>query len=110
MVIELSAIVFGFTLVLFGTDYYNGQLYFVPVALTILRFTQLLRMLNIDHRARTWILLLDVIKKHKFELVTSIYIGFILMLLSSYLILIFEKPISDLDEEPKFHSYAGISK
>jgi hypothetical protein len=106
LVIELCAIVLGFNLVFFGTRYYNGQIKFVPVALTMLRFMQLIRLLNIDRKAKTWGLLMDVIRKHKFELATSVYIGFILMLLSSYLILIFEKPLSDMEDDPKFHSYA----
>lgn len=44
--------------------------------------------------------------KHKFELITSVYIATIILLFSSYLILIVEKPRSDKDKDNMFHTFA----
>ena len=75
-------------------------------SMTIFRFVQILRILYIDRQAKTWTLLQKVVYKHRFELLTSIYIGVIILLFSSYLILIFEKSYSDSADDNHFHSFA----
>lgn len=103
MVIELFAFFFGVILIIGSSQMLNfsrddkteQSIYFGPIALTILRFLQLIRLLYVDRKAHTWILLLDVCYKHKFELISSVYIGFITLLLSSYLIYHCEKSVKD---------------
>jgi hypothetical protein len=110
MVIELLAFIFGVILIIGSshtrkfsdTPRLDQSIYFGPIALTILRFLQLVRLLYVDRKAHTWIILLDVCYKHKFELISSVYIGFITLLLSSYLIYHCEKSVPD----SKFRSYS----
>ena len=110
MVIELLAFIFGVVLIIGSfqtrkfsdTDLNNEKIYFGPVALTILRFLQLVRLLYVDRKAHTWIILIKVCYKHKFELISSVYIGFITLLLSSYLIYHCEKSVPG----SLFHTYS----
>ena len=103
MVIELLAFICGAILIvgsahtrtLDETDKTNKVIYFGPIALSILSILQLVRLLYVDRKAHTWIILLDVCNKHKFELISSVYIGFITMLLSSYLVYHCEKSVPD---------------
>jgi hypothetical protein len=71
-----------------------------------LRFFQIFRFLFIDRYAQTWKLLQKVVYKHRFELITSVYIGTIILLFSSYFILIFEKEYSEKADDNHFHTYA----
>jgi hypothetical protein len=73
---------------------------------SVLRCIQILRLLFIDRYAQTWKLLLKVVYKHRFELITCFYIGTIMLLISSYLILIFEKEESIRLDDNHFQSYA----
>lgn len=49
---------------------------------------------------------MKTVQKHRFELITSVYIGTILMLFSSFLILIFEKPVSEENGDDMFRTFA----
>jgi hypothetical protein len=76
MIIELLAFLFGVILI-FGSshtrtfsDVNNQDIYSGPIALTILRFLQLVRLLYVDRRAQTWIILFKVCSKHRFELIS----------------------------------------
>ena len=91
LIIDISAIIFGLLVFILGSRNYDGKVYLAPTALTVLRLFQLIRLLYVDRKAQTWVLLSNVIYKHKFELITSVYIGFIILLLSSYLILVTER-------------------
>ncbi len=85
-------------------DFYKNGSIFSGHAMTLLRLIQIFRFLYIDRRAQTWKLLMKVVHKHRFELLTSVYIGIFILLFSSYFILIFEKEFPDNGTD--FHSYA----
>ena len=105
-IIELSIITFTVVLLaIIGSSlsYYKNDIIFSSASVTLLRFLQIFRFLYIDRRAQTWKLLMKVMHKHRFELLTSVYIGIFILLFSSYFILIFEKNIPN---DVQFHSYA----
>ncbi|KAL4218254.1 Potassium voltage-gated channel subfamily KQT member 4 [Mactra antiquata] len=64
---------------------------FAASTLRGLRFFQILRMVRIDRRAATWKLLASVIWAHRRELLTTVYIGILGLLFSSYLVYLAEK-------------------
>ncbi|CAD5235702.1 unnamed protein product [Bursaphelenchus xylophilus] len=68
----------------------TGQV-FAASAIRGLRFFQILRMLRIDRRAGTWKLLGSVVWAHRQELLTTLYIGFLGLIFSSFLVYICEK-------------------
>ncbi len=105
--IELAIILFSSGLLIYvgrNFDSFKGRILFSSMAITVLRFLQIFRFLYIDRRAQTWKLLFKVMQKHRFELLTSVYIGIFILLFSSYFILIFEKHYEP--DEVAFHSYA----
>ena len=102
MIIELLVVLFGALLIIgsvhirtLDEEDKNNQkrIHFGPIALSLLSLLQLVRLLYVDRKASTWLILFDVCYKHKFELISSIYIGFITLLLSSYLIFHCEKSV-----------------
>ena len=101
MIIELFAFIFGAIFITISArlteseQFGRTKLYFGPLALSAISLLQLVRLLYVDRKASTWIILLDVCNKHKFELISSVYIGFITMLLSSYLVYHCEKSVPD---------------
>ncbi|KAJ8001841.1 hypothetical protein DPEC_G00173600 [Dallia pectoralis] len=69
---------------------------FATSALRSLRFLQILRMVRMDRRGGTWKLLGSVVYAHSKELVTAWYIGFLVLIFSSFLVYLVEhKPNSD---------------
>uniref|UniRef100_A0A0N4ZRR0 Ion_trans domain-containing protein n=1 Tax=Parastrongyloides trichosuri TaxID=131310 RepID=A0A0N4ZRR0_PARTI len=68
----------------------TGQV-FAASAIRGLRFFQILRMLRIDRRAGSWRLLSSVIWAHRQELLTTVYIGFLGLIFSSFLVYLCEK-------------------
>ncbi|XP_059086602.1 potassium voltage-gated channel subfamily KQT member 1-like isoform X11 [Tigriopus californicus] len=78
----------------------DGQM-FAASALRGLRFFQILRMVRMDRRGGTWKLLGSVVYAHRQELITTIYIGMLGLVFSSFLIYVVEK-----DVNPKFNSFA----
>ncbi|KAM7408375.1 hypothetical protein PAMA_002205 [Pampus argenteus] len=64
---------------------------FATSALRSLRFLQILRMVRMDHRGGTWKLLGSVVYAHSKELVTAWYIGFLVLIFSSFLVYLVEK-------------------
>ncbi|KAM9344659.1 potassium voltage-gated channel subfamily KQT member 5 [Symphorus nematophorus] len=74
---------------------------FATSALRSLRFLQILRMVRMDRRGGTWKLLGSVVYAHSKELVTAWYIGFLVLIFSSFLVYLVEKE-SNLD----FATYA----
>ena len=109
VLVEISVLIISISVLKFGTiiPYYktDNQM-FDQNALLLLRFFQILRFLYFDRDAKSWKLVAKTIFKHKFELITSLYIGVVILLLSSYLILIFEKPYSDASGDLHFHTFA----
>ncbi|XP_047501392.1 potassium voltage-gated channel subfamily KQT member 1-like isoform X6 [Penaeus chinensis] len=60
-----------------------------------LRFFQILRMVRMDRRGGTWKLLGSVVYAHRQELLTTVYIGFLGLIFSSFLVYLVEKDIND---------------
>ncbi|XP_052762400.1 potassium voltage-gated channel subfamily KQT member 4-like isoform X2 [Mya arenaria] len=75
---------------------------FAASTLRGLRFFQILRMVRMDRRAGTWKLLGSVVWAHRRELLTTVYIGFLMLLFSSYLVYLAEKDHNKL----RFGTYA----
>nr|XP_015218661.1 PREDICTED: potassium voltage-gated channel subfamily KQT member 5 isoform X10 [Lepisosteus oculatus] len=74
---------------------------FATSALRSLRFLQILRMVRMDRRGGTWKLLGSVVYAHSKELVTAWYIGFLVLIFSSFLVYLVEK-----EANPQFATYA----
>ncbi|KAI4833150.1 hypothetical protein KUCAC02_016064 [Chaenocephalus aceratus] len=63
---------------------------FATSVLRSLRFLQILRMVRMDRRGGTWKLLGSVVYAHSKELVTAWYIGFLVLIFSSFLVYLVE--------------------
>uniref|UniRef100_A0A4X2L5J6 Potassium voltage-gated channel subfamily Q member 5 n=1 Tax=Vombatus ursinus TaxID=29139 RepID=A0A4X2L5J6_VOMUR len=74
---------------------------FATSALRSLRFLQILRMVRMDRRGGTWKLLGSVVYAHSKELITAWYIGFLVLIFSSFLVYLVEK-----DANKQFSTYA----
>ncbi|CAF0812768.1 unnamed protein product [Adineta steineri] len=74
-------------------------------ALRIIRFFQILRMLHVDRKAHSWKLLLNVAYLHRIELITTMYMGFIVLIVTSYLVYLAERDYIIEGTRP-FESYA----
>uniref|UniRef100_A0AAR2KZE9 Potassium voltage-gated channel subfamily KQT member 5 n=1 Tax=Pygocentrus nattereri TaxID=42514 RepID=A0AAR2KZE9_PYGNA len=74
---------------------------FAASALRSLRFLQILRMVRMDRRGGTWKLLGSVVYAHSKELVTAWYIGFLVLIFSSFLVYLVEKEFNK-----EFSTYA----
>ncbi|KAM9297499.1 potassium voltage-gated channel subfamily KQT member 5 isoform 4-T4 [Morus bassanus] len=74
---------------------------FATSALRSLRFLQILRMVRMDRRGGTWKLLGSVVYAHSKELITAWYIGFLVLIFSSFLVYLVEK-----DANNQFSTYA----
>ncbi|KAI5715005.1 hypothetical protein M8J77_008899 [Diaphorina citri] len=68
----------------------NGQI-FAASAIRGIRFLQILRMLHVDRQGGTWRLLGSVVFIHRQELITTLYIGFLGLIFSSYFVYLAEK-------------------
>ncbi|CAF3373630.1 unnamed protein product [Rotaria socialis] len=71
----------------------GGNGVFAASALRGLRFFQILRMLRMDRRGGTWKLLGSVVYAHRQELITTIYIGFLVLIFSSFIMFLVEKDV-----------------
>ncbi|XP_066235637.1 potassium voltage-gated channel subfamily KQT member 3 [Saccopteryx leptura] len=83
----------------------------LATSLRSLRFLQILRMLRMDRRGGTWKLLGSAICAHSKELITAWYIGFLTLILSSFLVYLVEKDVPEMDAEggamkEEFETYA----
>ncbi|XP_055079014.1 potassium voltage-gated channel subfamily KQT member 2-like isoform X2 [Periophthalmus magnuspinnatus] len=74
---------------------------FATSAIRSLRFLQILRMLRMDRRGGTWKLLGSVVYAHSKELITAWYIGFLCLILASFLVYSVEK-----ESNQEFETYA----
>ncbi|XP_065284575.1 potassium voltage-gated channel subfamily KQT member 1-like isoform X2 [Dermacentor albipictus] len=97
-VIDVIVIVASVVVLAMGS---SGQM-FAASALRGLRFFQILRMVRMDRRGGTWKLLGSVVYAHRQELITTLYIGFLGLIFSSFLVFLAEK---DINPE-KFGNYA----
>ncbi|KAI3380276.1 hypothetical protein SNEBB_004902 [Seison nebaliae] len=71
----------------------NNSRIFAASAIRGIRFLQILRMLHVDRQGNTWQLLASVVYAHRQELIASIYIGFLIMVTTSYFVYMAEKDI-----------------
>ncbi|GCB64841.1 hypothetical protein scyTo_0000331, partial [Scyliorhinus torazame] len=79
----------------------------VATSLRSLRFLQILRMLRMDRRGGTWKLLGSAICSHSKELITAWYIGFLSLILASFLVYLVEKDDNDTRNSTQdFNTYA----
>lgn len=81
----------------------EGQV-FATSAIRGVRFLQILRMLHVDRQGGTWRLLGSVIYLHRQELITTLYIGFLGLIFSSYFVYLAERDPEDKRKD--FNSYA----
>nr|CAB3258092.1 KCNQ1 voltage gated potassium channel subunit [Phallusia mammillata] len=107
-VIDLAVVCASATILLVGR---NGNV-FAASAIRGIRFLQILRMLHVDRQGGTWRLLGSVVYIHRQELITTLYIGFLALIFSSYFVYLAEKPSIDDransgdEKRGKFRSYA----
>ncbi|XP_033741569.1 potassium voltage-gated channel subfamily KQT member 1-like [Pecten maximus] len=83
----------------------EGQV-FATSAIRGVRFLQILRMLHVDRQGGTWRLLGSVVYIHRQELITTLYIGFLGLIFSSYFVYLAEKDFVSEDGVTHFTSYA----
>nr|XP_014344373.1 PREDICTED: potassium voltage-gated channel subfamily KQT member 5 [Latimeria chalumnae] len=86
-VIDIIVLIASVAVVSAGTQ---GNI-FATSALRSLRFLQILRMVRMDRRGGTWKLLGSVVYAHSKELITAWYIGFLVLIFSSFLVYLAEK-------------------
>ncbi|XP_042217646.1 potassium voltage-gated channel subfamily KQT member 1-like isoform X8 [Homarus americanus] len=102
-IIDLIVVVASVVVLCVGS---NGQV-FATSAIRGIRFLQILRMLHVDRQGGTWRLLGSVVFIHRQELITTLYIGFLGLIFSSYFVYLAEKKDDeDEDGEGDFSSYA----
>ncbi|XP_044126808.1 potassium voltage-gated channel subfamily KQT member 1 isoform X1 [Bufo gargarizans] len=101
-VIDLIVVVASVIVLCVGS---NGQV-FATSAIRGIRFLQILRMLHVDRQGGTWRLLGSVVFIHRQELITTLYIGFLGLIFSSYFVYLAEKDAVDSSGEYQFGSYA----
>ncbi|KAK5643596.1 hypothetical protein RI129_007441 [Pyrocoelia pectoralis] len=105
-IIDLIVVVASVVVLTVGS---NGQV-FATSAIRGIRFLQILRMLHVDRQGGTWRLLGSVVFIHRQELITTLYIGFLGLIFSSYFVYLAEKDAGDVGSDGKnkgdFSSYA----
>ncbi|XP_071547536.1 potassium voltage-gated channel subfamily KQT member 1-like isoform X2 [Panulirus ornatus] len=102
-IIDLIVVVASVVVLCVGS---NGQV-FATSAIRGIRFLQILRMLHVDRQGGTWRLLGSVVFIHRQELITTLYIGFLGLIFSSYFVYLAEKnDEAEDDGEGDFSSYA----
>uniref|UniRef100_A0A9J8A6Y3 Potassium voltage-gated channel subfamily KQT member 1 n=1 Tax=Cyprinus carpio carpio TaxID=630221 RepID=A0A9J8A6Y3_CYPCA len=101
-VIDLIVVVASIVVLAFGS---KGQV-FATSTVRGVRFLQILRMLHVDRQGGTWRLLGSVVFVHRQELITTLYIGFLGLIFSSYFVYLAEKDAVDDRGFTEFSSYA----
>ncbi|XP_055767039.1 potassium voltage-gated channel subfamily KQT member 2-like isoform X8 [Salvelinus fontinalis] len=96
-VIDVMVLIASISVLAAGTQ---GNV-FATSAIRSLRFLQILRMIRMDRRGGTWKLLGSVVYAHSKELITAWYIGFLCLILASFLVYLAEKEDND-----QFETYA----
>ncbi|XP_035827656.1 potassium voltage-gated channel subfamily KQT member 1 [Aplysia californica] len=97
-IIDLIVVIASICVFTIGSE---GQV-FATSAIRGVRFLQILRMLHVDRQGGTWRLLGSVIYLHRQELITTLYIGFLGLIFSSYFVYLAERE----DGRKDFSSYA----
>ncbi|XP_048526461.1 potassium voltage-gated channel subfamily KQT member 1 isoform X3 [Dendroctonus ponderosae] len=104
-IIDLIVVIASMVVLTLGS---NGQV-FATSAIRGIRFLQILRMLHVDRQGGTWRLLGSVVYIHRQELITTLYIGFLGLIFSSYFVYLAEKdanPEGEGKNTGDFASYA----
>ncbi|KAL0128001.1 hypothetical protein PUN28_003326 [Cardiocondyla obscurior] len=101
-IIDLIVVVASMVVLSVGS---NGQV-FATSAIRGIRFLQILRMLHVDRQGGTWRLLGSVVFIHRQELITTLYIGFLGLIFSSYFVYLAEKDAVGPNGKTDFASYA----
>uniref|UniRef100_A0ABD2XEE9 Potassium voltage-gated channel subfamily KQT member 1 n=1 Tax=Trichogramma kaykai TaxID=54128 RepID=A0ABD2XEE9_9HYME len=101
-IIDLIVVVASMVVLSVGS---NGQV-FATSAIRGIRFLQILRMLHVDRQGGTWRLLGSVVFIHRQELITTLYIGFLGLIFSSYFVYLAEKDVVGPQGRTDFASYA----
>ncbi|XP_056294578.1 LOW QUALITY PROTEIN: potassium voltage-gated channel subfamily KQT member 2 [Pseudoliparis swirei] len=96
-VIDVMVLIASISVLAAGTQ---GNV-FATSAIRSLRFLQILRMIRMDRRGGTWKLLGSVVYAHSKELITAWYIGFLCLILGSFLVYLAEK-----EDNEQFETYA----
>ncbi|CAL8336798.1 unnamed protein product [Merluccius merluccius] len=96
-VIDIMVLIASISVLAAGTQ---GNV-FATSAIRSLRFLQILRMIRMDRRGGTWKLLGSVVYAHSKELITAWYIGFLCLILASFLVYLAEKEYNE-----HFETYA----
>ncbi|XP_066518762.1 potassium voltage-gated channel subfamily KQT member 2 isoform X1 [Hoplias malabaricus] len=96
-VIDIMVLIASISVLAAGTQ---GNV-FATSAIRSLRFLQILRMIRMDRRGGTWKLLGSVVYAHSKELITAWYIGFLCLILASFLVYLAEK-----EDNEMFATYA----
>ncbi|XP_052710709.1 potassium voltage-gated channel subfamily KQT member 1-like isoform X2 [Crassostrea angulata] len=99
-IIDFIVVVASMVVFTIGSE---GQI-FAASAIRGVRFLQILRMLHVDRQGGTWRLLGSVIYLHRQELITTLYIGFLGLIFSSYFVYLAERDPEDKRKD--FNSYA----
>uniref|UniRef100_A0A3Q2D4L2 Potassium voltage-gated channel subfamily KQT member 1 n=1 Tax=Cyprinodon variegatus TaxID=28743 RepID=A0A3Q2D4L2_CYPVA len=101
-IIDLIVVVASIVVLSVGS---KGQV-FATSAVRGIRFLQILRMLHVDRQGGTWRLLGSVVFIHRQELITTLYIGFLSLIFSSYFVYLAEKDAVDSTGSTGFGNYA----
>ncbi|GLD55833.1 potassium voltage-gated channel subfamily KQT member 1-like isoform X3, partial [Lates japonicus] len=101
-IIDLIVVVASIIVLSVGS---KGQV-FATSAVRGIRFLQILRMLHVDRQGGTWRLLGSVVFIHRQELITTLYIGFLSLIFSSYFVYLAEKDAVDGSGSIEFGNYA----
>ncbi|XP_070620873.1 potassium voltage-gated channel subfamily KQT member 1 isoform X3 [Erythrolamprus reginae] len=101
-IIDLIVVVASMIVLCVGS---KGQV-FATSAIRGIRFLQILRMLHVDRQGGTWRLLGSVVFIHRQELITTLYIGFLGLIFSSYFVYLAEKDAVNDSGDHEFSSYA----
>ncbi|RVE74200.1 hypothetical protein OJAV_G00019680 [Oryzias javanicus] len=101
-IIDLIVVVASIIVLSVGS---KGQV-FATSAVRGIRFLQILRMLHVDRQGGTWRLLGSVVFIHRQELITTLYIGFLSLIFSSYFVYLAEKDGVDSSGSTEFGNYA----
>ncbi|XP_075874275.1 potassium voltage-gated channel subfamily KQT member 1.1 isoform X2 [Nelusetta ayraudi] len=101
-IIDLIVVVASVVVLAVGS---KGQV-FATSAVRGIRFLQILRMLHVDRQGGTWRLLGSVVFIHRQELITTLYIGFLSLIFSSYFVYLAEKDAVDSSGSAEFGNYA----
>uniref|UniRef100_A0A7N6FDP7 Potassium voltage-gated channel subfamily KQT member 1 n=1 Tax=Anabas testudineus TaxID=64144 RepID=A0A7N6FDP7_ANATE len=101
-IIDLIVVVASIIVLSVGS---KGQV-FATSAVRGIRFLQILRMLHVDRQGGTWRLLGSVVFIHRQELITTLYIGFLSLIFSSYFVYLAEKDAVSSSGSTEFGNYA----